>query len=163
MMQVDLVTLAPMRVASVRALSETPERDAWERLRAWAEPKGLLQDSAQHPVFGFNNPNPSDDRKQYGYEFLIGVGPETQTEGDIVIKDFPGGLYAVTTCKLIGDPEGTIQEVWMKLWHWVQASPYQWRNTHELEKVHDLSAPEQDLMIDLCLPIEAKHAHENQS
>lgn len=34
MMQVDLVTLAPMRVASVRAFGQTPEHDAWEKLRA---------------------------------------------------------------------------------------------------------------------------------
>lgn len=156
MMEVDVVTLASMRVASVRAFSETPERDAWEKLRAWAEPMGLLDDRDQHPIFGFNNPSPSKDRKEYGYEFWIGVGPEIPAEGDIVIKDFPGGLYAVTTCKLIGDPEGTIQEKWMKLWNWVQASPYQWRKTHELEKPHDLSAPEQDLVIDLYLPLEAR-------
>lgn len=163
MMQVDLVALAPMRVASVRAFSETPERDAWEKLRAWAEPMGLLDDRDQHLIFGFNNPSPSKEQKEYGYEFWISIGPEIQAEGDIAIKDFPGGLYAVTTCKLIGDPEGTIQEVWMKLWNWVQDSPYQWRNTHELEKVHDLSAPEHDLVVDLYLPIEAKHAYENQS
>lgn len=163
MMKVDVVTLTPLRVASVRVFSETPERDAWEKLRAWAEPKGVLDDSDQHPIFGFNNLSPSEDSKEYGYEFWISVGPETQAEGDIVIKDFAGGFYAVTTCKLIGDPEGTIQEVWKKLWQWVQSSQYQWRKTHELEKVHDLSAPERDLVVDLYLPIEAKHAYENQS
>lgn len=153
MMQVNLVTLAPMRVASVRAFSATPEPDAWEKLRTWAEPKGLLMDRDKHPIFGFNNPSPSKDRKEYGYEFWIGVGPEIQVENDIAIKDFAGGLYAVTTCKLIGDPEGTIQEQWMKLWHWVQASQYHWRKTHELEKPHDRSAPEPDWVVDLYLPI----------
>src|SRR5574341_504661 len=62
-MKVNIVKLAPMRIASIRALSETPERDAWEKLRAWANPKGLLDDSDKHPVFGFNNPSPSMDRK----------------------------------------------------------------------------------------------------
>lgn len=65
MMQVDLVTLATMRVASVRAFSETPERDAWEKLCAWAKPKMLLKDSAKYPVFGFNNPNPFEARHAY--------------------------------------------------------------------------------------------------
>ena len=41
---VRIVKLEPMRVASVRAISETPERDAWEKVRAWAEPKGMLKD-----------------------------------------------------------------------------------------------------------------------
>jgi hypothetical protein len=31
---------------------------------------------------------------------LIGVGPEIQAEGEIEVKDFAGGLYAVVTCKL---------------------------------------------------------------
>lgn len=155
-MNVDIVKLAPMRVASVRALGEMPERDAWQKLRAWANPKGLLEDSNKHPIFGFNNPNPSEEHKEHGYEFWIGVGSEIQPEGEIEIKDFAGGLYAVTTCKLIGDPEGTIQEKWMKLWNWVQASQYQWRKTHELEKPHDLSAAEQDLLVDLYLPIEER-------
>ena len=53
---VRIVKLEPMRVASVRAISETPERDAWEKVRTWAEPKGLLADIEKHPIFGFNNP-----------------------------------------------------------------------------------------------------------
>jgi hypothetical protein len=32
------------------------ERDAWEKLRAWAEPKGLHEDLENHPVFGFTIP-----------------------------------------------------------------------------------------------------------
>ena len=36
-------------------------------------------------------------------------------------------------------------------------------NIVKLEKSHDLSAPEPDLVVDLYLPIEAKHAYENQS
>jgi hypothetical protein len=31
-MNVNIVQLAPMRVASVRILGETPERDAWEKM-----------------------------------------------------------------------------------------------------------------------------------
>jgi DNA gyrase inhibitor GyrI len=60
---VRIEKLEPMRVASVRVVSEHPEAEAWERLKAWAEPQGLLQNPQQHPVFGFNNPNPSPARK----------------------------------------------------------------------------------------------------
>jgi Methyltransferase domain len=54
----------------------------WTRHRAakgrtaQSMPRGLLKDPEQHPVFGFNNPNPSPDRKQYGYEFWMRVGYE---------------------------------------------------------------------------------------
>ena len=42
-LDVRIVKLEPMRVASVRAVSESPEVDAWSKLRSWAEPKGFLQ------------------------------------------------------------------------------------------------------------------------
>jgi hypothetical protein len=48
-----------MRVASVCSISAHPEITAWNKMQAWAEPLGLLDDIESHPVFGFNNPSPS--------------------------------------------------------------------------------------------------------
>ena len=101
---VRIEQLEPMRVASVRAFSTAPERDAWERLQVWAEGQGLLEDPQAHPLFGFNNPSPARPGGPYGYEYWIRIGPEVTTPGGVEAKDFPGGLYAVTTCKLLGDP-----------------------------------------------------------
>lgn len=143
-----------MRIASVCVVGESPESSAWEKLRAWAEPQGLLNDYTQHPVFGFNNPSPTPDRKEYGYEFWIRVDPDAKPAGDIKILDFPGGLYAVVTCKLLGDPLGSVPEVWQKLWQWVKSGKYQWRKTHELEKPHNPLASIEDLVLDLYLPIQ---------
>jgi DNA gyrase inhibitor GyrI len=152
--EVRIVRLEPMRVACAQVLSENPERDAWERLRVWAEPRGLLDDASRHPVFGFNNPAPSPDREGYGYEFWIRVDDDVESEGEVEVKDFAGGLYAVTRCKLYDDPGGSVLEVWQRLFAWVKESRYQWRQTHELEKPLDPRAPEQDLVLDLYLPIE---------
>ena len=58
-LDVRIVKLEPMRVASAHALGESPEHDAIEKLIAWAKPKGLLEDPEKHRVFGFNNPDPS--------------------------------------------------------------------------------------------------------
>ena len=153
-LQIHIIELRPMRVASVRVISESPERDAWEKMRTWAQPKGLLDNVEKNPVFGFNNPSPSRDRREYGYEFWIAIDPGIEPEGDIEVKDFAGGLYAVTTCRLYGDPKGNVFEVWMKLLEWVRCSKYRWRKTHELEKAHDPLASEEDLVLDLYLPIE---------
>ena len=153
-LQVRIERLAPMRVASFRCFGETPERDAWARLRAWAEPQGLLEDVEQHPVFGFNNPNPSRDRKEYGYEFWIRIDPESEPEPGIEVKDFEGGLFAVATCKLLGDPAGTVPAVWQKLFDWAGANGYRWRDVHELERPVDPRAPEAELVLDLCLPVQ---------
>ncbi|MHC4697886.1 MAG: AraC family transcriptional regulator [Planctomycetota bacterium] len=153
-LDVRIVKLEPMRVARVRVISETPERDAWDKMRAWAESKGLLADVEEHPVFGFNNPPPSQDRKEYGYELWIRVDSGTEPEGEVEAKDFAGGLYAVTTCKLTGDPKGNIFQVWQRLFEWVKSSAYKWRRTHELEKTQDPQASEDDFVLDLYLPIE---------
>ena len=55
-MDVRIVELEPMRVAFTRAVSSSPEKDAWATLEAWAEKNGLLDDPGKLKVFGFNNP-----------------------------------------------------------------------------------------------------------
>lgn len=159
-LEVRIVRLEAMRVASIRAISESPERDAWEKMRAWAEPKGLLDDVEKHPVFGFNNPSPSPDRKEYGYEFWLRVDPDIDPEGEIEVKNFTGGLYAVTTCKLKEElsseffcSEG-ILEPWKKLYDWVKSSKYRYGNHQGLEKAHEPGASEENLILDLYCPIE---------
>jgi len=154
-LKVRLVRLEPMRVACFRAVGANPERDAWEKLRSWAAPKGLLNNMGKHSIFGFNNPNPSKDRPEYGYEFWISVGPAVAGEREIEVKDFSGGLYAVASCRLQGDPEGSVPQVWRSLWDWVQASgKYKWRKTHELEQCGNPEADVKDIELDLYLPIE---------
>ncbi len=153
-LDVRVVRLHPMRVASVRVVSESPEAEAFGKLRAWAEPKGLLADTEHHPVYGFNNPSPTHNAKEYGYEFWIKVDSDTASEGEIAVRDFVGGLYAVTSCKLADDPKGSVMEVWQQLLAWVHESPYQWRETHELEGLRDPNAEGQNLVLDLYLPIE---------
>ncbi len=141
--------LAPMRVASVHVVSEHPEAEAWEKLRAWAEPRGLLQDPREHPVFGFNNPSPSADRKEYGYEFWICVGPEIATDDQVEVKEVAGGRFAVLTHRGYPSPQ-----VWKQLWDWTQSQGYRWRKTHELEGIHDPLASASEVTFDLYLPIE---------
>ena len=153
-LDVRIERLEPMCVASVCCFSETPEQDAWAKLSEWADSRGLLVDLDRHPIFGFNNPNPSPRGGKYGYELWIRVDRDTESEGEVEVKDFGGGLYAVTTCRLLDDPSGTMPEVWNKLWEWVEESEYDWRPTHELEKARTPRVPEAEFLLDLYLPIE---------
>ncbi len=154
-LEVRIVELEAMKVAVVHADGEAPEKEAWEKLRAYANPNDLFADVEAHPVFGFNNPGPRPNRKEYGYELWIRVDPEAEPEKDVELKDFPGGLYAVASCKLFGDPKGSIVEIWQKLSAWVHdhESNYTWRETHELEKVLNPLAPEEDFVLELYLPV----------
>jgi DNA gyrase inhibitor GyrI len=148
---VRIEELEPMRVACARVVSTTPELDAWKKLQLWAESKGLRDDLNRHPVFGFTCQLPKENEPEYGYEFWIKIDPETEVGGEFKEQMFAGGLYAVTTKQ--GPPNPV---VWKSLWDWVQASSYRWRRTHELEKFRNPWAPEQELVFDLYLPIEAK-------
>jgi len=159
-LEVRIVKLEPMRVASVRAVSTTPENDAWEKMRLWAQPKGLLEDINKHPVFGFNSPDPSPGRKEYGYAFWIRVDPDMKPDGDVEIKKFSGGLYAVTTCKLKEEIESEFfkkngyLESWKNLVDWVKSSKYKMGKHQCLERAHEPGASEEELILDLYCPIE---------
>jgi DNA gyrase inhibitor GyrI len=146
---VRIEELKPMRVASVRVKSASPEIDAWKKMKKWAGAKGLLDDLARHPVFGYTNQPPVKNKSEYGYEFWIKINPETEVSGGVRELAFDGGLYAVAAHD---GPPGP--EAWKTLWDWVQASPYQWRKTHELERLRNPLAPEHEWVFDLYLPIE---------
>lgn len=151
-LKVRIEKLPKMWVASVLATGEAPEIEAWRRLREWAAPKGLFSDFDRHPIFGFNNPAPSSDRKAYGYELWIRVDAREAGEDAVAFKEFEGGLFAVTACRLHGDPD--IVTTWRLLWNWAQAGPYRWRQAQELEKVINPNATEDELVLELYLPID---------
>lgn len=152
-LEVRVVHLEPMRVASVHAFSASPEYDALEKLMAWAKPKGLLDDPERHRVFGFNNPDPSPGSPNYGYEFWIVVGPDVEPEGEVTVKEFPGGLYAVTRCEVQEgeDPGQVIPETWRRLVAWCEDSKYRVAHHQWLEE-HTLQHPGV-LLLDLHCPI----------
>ena len=152
--EVEIRRLPPMSVVCTQVTSPHPEADAWEKLSAWADPAGLLKDPAAHPVFGFNNPPPEPNATIYGYELWISVDPETPAISGLERKEFPGGLYAVTTCRVLGDPHGSVPEVWQHLLAWSKDHGYRWRQTHELERLVNPGAPDKDITLELCLPIE---------
>jgi DNA gyrase inhibitor GyrI len=152
---VRIVELEPMRVASVYGFGASPEEQAWGKLMNWSKPKGLLQNPEQHRIFGFNNPNPSAGSPNYGYEFWIAVGPEAEPEGEVRILDFSGGLYAVTRCELAGKGPGEIiPATWKQLVEWLGKSKYkhakhQWLEEHFVA----LDKPEEITHLDLYAPI----------
>jgi DNA gyrase inhibitor GyrI len=150
-LDVRIERLKPLHVAWVRAVGVSPEQEAWRQLSAWAAPAGLLEDPAAHPVFGFNNPAPTRGAQEYGYEFWIAVDPESRPPDGIGLKEFEGGLYAVTSCRV--GPE--MPQAWIALVQWVRASEHAWRRTtHELERIVNPLELSEGVVVDLCLPLE---------
>ncbi len=103
----------------------------------------------EHRFFGFNNPDPSPGSPNYGYEQWLTVGPDIQPEGDVKIKNFGGGLYAVTRCKL---PQ--ITETWRRLAAWREDSRYKYGHSQWLEEsLSPAGTPLEDHVLDIYLPI----------
>lgn len=153
-LNVRIVKLPPMYVASYIGFGSSPEQIAWDKLLSWARPQGLLEDLAHHRLFGFNNPCPSVGSPNYGYEVWIVVDPQAVDPGeDIVIKEFEGGLYAVTECVV---PKGKFEEIteaWRKLAAWREDSPYKSGRHQCLEESLAKVLPGTEFVLDLYLPI----------
>ena len=120
-MEVLLERLETMCAAYIHALSDTPEKDAGRKMMDWARPKGLLEESVGARLFG-RNTYPTDKPEPHGYEFYLTVGPDIEPEGDIEIREIPGGLYAVLRFKNLHH----IREAWQHLWTWMKKSEYEY-------------------------------------
>jgi DNA gyrase inhibitor GyrI len=152
-LDVRIVELDSMHVASFWAFGESPEVEAWDKLFAWARPRGLLDDREKRLLFGFNNPNPSAGSPNYGYEVWIVVDSDTEPEDDERILGFDGGLYAITRCKVPKEQFDVIGATWKKLATWREDSKYK-RGTHQwLEESLPMNLPGTEFVLDLYLPI----------
>lgn len=152
-LEVRIVKLEPLHVASFLGFSASPENDAFAKLFAWAQPRGLLDDRQAHRLFGFNNPCPAAGSPNYGYEVWIVVDPDTAPDGEARMLDFPGGLYAVTRCVV---PEGdfaVIGNTWQQLNVWREDSPYKAGCHQWLEESLPLDLPGVAFVLDLYLPL----------
>lgn len=149
-LDVRIVQMEPMHVASAHGYGTNPEEQAWTKILTFAEAKGL--DPASSRFFGFNNPNPSPGSPNYGYEQWMTVGPEIEGEGEVTIKEIPARHYAVTRCEGLD----VIGERWRQLVLWFEDSPYK-KSPHWDQCLEELLVsphmPYEEYVFDLYLPI----------
>lgn len=148
---VRIIRLEPQHVAAAYGFGSQPESIAWDKMIAFVKAKGLTSDGKPHRYLGFNNPSPTPASPNYGYEQWITVDPEVEAAGDIKIKEFEGGLYAVTRCQL-----KNIGEVWQQLVAWHEKSQYKHGSHQWLEEALQppLDEPStEEMELDLYLPI----------
>jgi len=150
---VQIIKLEPMRFASFYGFGKEPETIAWNKLEAWAKPREMWQKFEKHPVFGFNNPDPSPVSPNYGYELWIRVGPEVEADENMRITEFYGGLYAVMRCPVPKGDYEVIGKNWKKLVAWRENSRYHHGAHQWMEKSVENDDPEIEFILDLYLPI----------
>ncbi len=154
-LDVRIVKLDPIRVASAYGFGPGPEPIAWDKLTAYMKETNLLNDGQPHRFFGFNNPDPSPGSPNYGYEQWVTVGPDAAPGKEVEIKEFGGGLYAVTRSTL-----AQITETWQALFAWRERSNHPFGRHQWLEEaIHfdpmtpvDAQGPE-NMVFDLYMPI----------
>lgn len=152
-LEVRIVNLEPMRVASSLGFGPNPEELAHKKMLAFLQANSLMQGYGErYRHFGFNNPSPSPGSPNYGYEIWVTVPAEIQGQDEVVVKHFPGGLYAVARFENLEN----IGRVWHELAAWRENSPYKYAQHQWLENL--LNPLENDYtkyVFDLYLPIEA--------
>jgi AraC family transcriptional regulator len=138
--------IGPCRVAYYRAVGKNPETAAWRVLSAWADENQLAGTSRR---FGFDNPGPSSDSPEYGYEVWIVVGDDIEGSGEVRIKNFEGGRFAVLRTDL-----SEIGRNWQRLMRWIRSSQFDAAPGQCLEEsLSPPGTPEDSLILDLHLPI----------
>ena len=149
---VTIVRLDPIRVACVSGFGAGPEEIAFEKMRRLVEKTGLDQDGQAHRFFGFNNPSPTAASPNYGYDVWVTVDDSAQSEGEVRVFNFPGGLYAVASIRPVTGEE--IFPAWQSLVDWREKSKYrpaahQWLEEH----IGDISLGFPNITLDLYMPI----------
>ena len=146
-MDVKIVELEAMRVASSHAMGASPEELAFAKMLKWAKAQNILEGTR---LFGFNNPNPEPDKPEYGYEVWMTVDKAIKASEDITIRDFDGGLYAVT--EVVGAEN--IMKTWQDFVNWQEHSDYQ-RGQHQWLEEHlgSVEVPLEELHLKLYLPL----------
>jgi len=149
-LDVRVVQLKAMRVASVQVIGPSPEMAVWQKLKDWATPKGLLGGGVKVRLFGFNNPEPEPGKQEYGYEMWLVVGAKIKSDAVVKIKDFNGGRYAVLRVRGAENIPGA----WQQLIVWAGAEHYQQGQHQPLEKLVTLpDVSPNELTLDLHMPI----------
>jgi len=128
---VRIINLRPMRVAWYNHISDEPEEHSWNEMINWVKEQGLDKLFTSR-YFGFDSTAPQEGSSEYGYEVWVTVGENVEPSGKIGIKEFKGGLYAVSNTK--GCPGDKIPLVYRNLHEWIKESDYNFGNHQCLEE-----------------------------
>ena len=157
-MDVRIENLAPMKVACLRHVGPYDDdalRETWEKLLAWAGPRGLFGPRTLKVGIDHDNPHVTAPDK-LRYDACITTDRPVQPEGEIGTQEIGGGEYAVVTHK---GPYETLHETYARLYgDWLPRSGREPADTHGFavyRKTPPDTAPE-DLVTDVYVPLKPR-------
>ena len=155
-MKVEIKNIEKMRVAFVRNVGPYDQvGEAWDRLCMHLGKAGYLGSGSQFVGICYDDPDVTAPEK-IRYDACITVDESFVTEGDIALQIIGGGEYAVTTHF---GPYNNLGLTYNKLFgQWLLNSDRKLRSEPCLEfYLNDPDGTEpQDLLTDICLPLEPK-------
>ncbi|HOQ06801.1 MAG TPA: AraC family transcriptional regulator [Clostridiales bacterium] len=174
-LDVRIVKFEPVKVAYYKGYGVNPERKAWIPITEWlladakelyfrqfgtypstkellkyAEENDLYKPPKNRRYFGFDNPLKTEGKPEYGYEVWVIVNDGEKEDDKVKIKDFEGGLYAVTRAK---KSTKSLIETWQKLFKWLETSGYKHGSHQWLEEYITIEGQKGFVAFDLYMPI----------
>jgi len=152
-LQVELRRLPPRLLLCLRHVGPYDQvGSTWERLCDWAGPRDLI--GAETEIIGasYDDPDvtPADKLR---YDACLTVPPGTKGEGEIFVREFPGGMYA---SMLHEGPYHELGATYAKLFGgWLPLSGYAAADPPCMEyylNQPDTTEPE-DLLTQVCIPL----------
>jgi len=156
-MDVSIISKEPIRVACIRAVGPYMDssRQAWERMVAWAGPRGLFGPRTRFIGVGQDSPGTTAP-ELLRYDACISVGPEVETDGEAFVTELPGGEYAAMVHK--GPYEG-LEKTYMWLYGvWLPGSGRvsAGRPGYEVYLNTPDRTPPEELLTEINVPLEPK-------
>lgn len=99
-MDIRILYLAPATVAACHYMGDNPEENAEKILARFIKESNLTALKPDFRMYGFNNPSPTKETDQYGYEFFVTIPENLNVEAPLMKKEFAGGLYAAHCIKM---------------------------------------------------------------
>ena len=125
-LEVRMVLLPPCTVASYQYVGENPEEVVGDKMNKFVQDSKLYEIKPDARMFGFNHPNPSEDREFHGYEDWVTIPSDMEVPEPFIKKSFEGGLYAALTINFPNFNE------WADLSDWVRKSDKYEANYNDL-------------------------------
>lgn len=153
-MKVRIENVEAMRVAFIRKTGPYNEcGDAWDRLCAWADSKGLFRADTKFLGVSHDAPQVTPPDK-IRYDACFTVDRDVNGEGEIGIQTVGGGRYAVTTHK---GPYDGLEATYAELMgQWLPHSGERFGSNlcFELYLNDPQSTPPEELLTDIYISIE---------
>jgi DNA gyrase inhibitor GyrI len=146
---VRIVTAGPFRVAVFHAFGAEPEPEAYDKLSAWARPRGLLDEPSSYLLLGRNDPPPPRAGGEYGYRYMLTLPENADIEQEVTVESLSRSTYAVVRSGL-----RDMGSRWLALYEWAEGRGYT-VSGHGVEE--HLALPDGEaveaLTFDLWLPV----------